>query len=135
MGSEMCIRDSRYTGNVLADVQFADYTPYAKAMAVGIALHEGDMGVLNFALNTVFCLSVLLVSASGLILWWKRRPASAGSLSAPPRPDDLPFWKGAAALVVALGVMFPMAGAAIVVVLLIDVTVLRMVPAMKRAVS
>ena len=129
------IHIDRYTGNVLADVQFADYTPYAKAMAIGIALHEGDMGILNFVLNTVFCLSVLLVSASGLILWWKRRPASAGNLSAPPRPDDLPFWKGAAALVVALGVMFPMAGAAIVVVLLIDVTVLRMVPAMKRAVS
>lgn len=129
------IHIDRFTGNVLADVQFADYAVYAKAMAVGIALHEGDMGVLNLVVNTVFCLSVLLVSASGLILWWKRRPASAGNLSAPPRPDDMPFWKGAAALVVALGVMFPMAGAAIVVVLLIDVTLLRMVPAMKRAVS
>lgn len=129
------IHIDRYTGNVLADVQFADYTPYAKAMAVGIALHEGDMGVTNLIVNTVFCLSVLLVSASGLVLWWKRRPASARNLSAPPRPDDMPFWKGAAALVVALGVMFPMAGAAIVVVLLIDVTVLRLVPVMKRAVS
>ena len=129
------IHIDRYTGNVLADVQFADYTAYAKAMAVGIALHEGDMGVLNLVLNTVFCLAVLLVSSSGLVLWWKRRPASAGTLSAPPRPNDMPFWKGAAALVVALGVMFPMAGAAIVVVLLIDLTVLRMVPAMKRAVS
>lgn len=125
----------RYTGNVLADVQFADYAVYAKAMAVGIALHEGDMGILNLILNTVFCLSVLLVSASGLILWWKRRPVSAGNLSAPPRPNDMPFWKGAAALVLALGVMFPMAGAAIIVVLLIDVTLLRMIPAMKRAVS
>jgi len=129
------IHIDRYTGNVLADVQFADYAIYAKAMAVGIALHEGDMGILNLVLNTVFCLSVLLVSSSGLILWWKRRPASASNLSAPPRPDDMPFWKGAAALVIALGVMFPMAGAAIVVVLLIDATLLRMVPAMKRVVS
>lgn len=125
----------QYTGNVLADVQFADYAVYAKAMAVGIALHEGDMGILNLILNSVFCVSVLVVSASGLILWWKRRPASARNLSAPPRPDDMPFWKGAAALVVALGLIFPMAGAAIVVVLLIDVTILRLVPAMKRAVS
>lgn len=129
------IHIDRYTGNVLADVGFADYTPYAKAMAVGIALHEGDMGVLNLALNTAFCLSVLLVSASGLVLWWKRRPASARTLSAPPRPTDMPFWKGAAALVVALGVMFPMAGAAIVVVLLIDATLFRLAPVMKRAVS
>ncbi|MEP5761168.1 MAG: PepSY domain-containing protein [Litoreibacter sp.] len=129
------IHIDRYTGNVLADVQFSDYTPYAKAMAIGIALHEGDMGILNLIVNTVFCLSVLLVSASGLVLWWKRRPTTARNLSAPPRPDDMPFWKGAAALVMALGIIFPMAGAAIVVILLIDVTVLRAVPALKRAVS
>ncbi|MEM9009618.1 MAG: PepSY domain-containing protein [Pseudomonadota bacterium] len=125
----------RYTGNVLADVQFSDYSPYAKAMAVGIAFHEGDMGVWNLVLNTVFCLSVILVSASGLVMWWKRRPASAARLAAPPRPNDLPFWKGAAVLVVALGVMFPMAGAAILAVLLIDATLLRLMPGMKRAVS
>ena len=64
-----------------------------------------------------------------------RETVSAGNLSAPPRPNDMPFWKGAAALVLALGVMFPMAGAAIIVVLLIDATLLRMIPAMKRAVS
>lgn len=106
----------RYTGNVLADVQFADYSLYAKGMAIGIALHEGDMGVLNLIVNTIFCLSVILVSVSGLVLWWKRRPASATGLSAPPRPGDMPFWKGAAALVFALEVMFPLAGAAIVTV-------------------
>ena len=125
----------RYTGNVLADVRFADYAVYAKAMAVGIALHEGDMGILNLILNSIFCLLILLVSASGLVLWWKRRPASATNLAAPPRPGDMPFWKGAAALVVGLGIMFPLAGAAIVVVLLIDLTVLRLVPTMKHALS
>jgi uncharacterized iron-regulated membrane protein len=47
----------------------------------------------------------------------------------------LTFWKGAAVLVIALGIMFPMAGAAIVAVLLLDATLFRVVPAMKRAVS
>ncbi|APE44691.1 hypothetical protein BOO69_15710 [Sulfitobacter alexandrii] len=125
----------RYTGNVLADVRFADYSPYAKAMAVGIAFHEGDLGVWNLMLNTLFCLSVIVVSLSGLVMWWKRRPVSARGLAAPPRPADAPFWKGAALLVVALGVLFPLGGAAILAALLIDVTLLRLLPGMRRALS
>ncbi|MFT5630699.1 MAG: putative iron-regulated membrane protein [Gammaproteobacteria bacterium] len=46
----------QYTGKILADVQFEDYSAYGKGMAVGIALHEGDMGWWNVALNTIFCL-------------------------------------------------------------------------------
>jgi uncharacterized iron-regulated membrane protein len=74
------IHIDRYTGNILADVRFADYTPYAKAMAVGIAFRERDMGLWNLGLNTLFCLSVLLVSVSGLVMWWKRRPAPPAGL-------------------------------------------------------
>lgn len=133
--SDRTVHVDRITGNVLADVRFNDYSAYAKAMAVGIAFHEGDLGIWNLVLNTVFCLSILFVSASGLIMWWKRRPASAARLAAPPRPNDLPFWKGAALLVIALGIIFPMAGAAIVTVLLIDATLLKWLPRVKQAVS
>ena len=72
--ADRTIHIDQYTGRVLADVGFADYSPYAKAMAVGIAFHEGDLGVWNLVLNTVFCLSVVLVSVSGAIMWWKRPP-------------------------------------------------------------
>jgi uncharacterized iron-regulated membrane protein len=58
----------QYTGKVLADVRFADYGVAGKAMAVGIALHEGQLGLVNFALNAGFCLAVLLVCASGVIM-------------------------------------------------------------------
>ncbi len=134
--ADRTIHIDQYTGKVLADVGFADYSPYAKAMAVGIAFHEGDLGVWNLVLNTVFCLSVVLVSVSGAIMWWKRRPGTAGSrLFAPPRPQDLPFWKGAALLVVALGIVFPMAGLAIALILLLDATVLRFVPGIRRALN
>lgn len=133
--ADRTIHIDRYTGNVLADVRYADYSPYAKAMAWGIAFHEGDLGVWNLALNTLFCLSVIGVSLSGLVMWWKRRPDAASRLAAPPRPQDLPLWKGAAAVVVALGVLFPMAGAAIVAVLLLDATLLRAMPKAKRALS
>ncbi|MBB4124450.1 PepSY-associated TM helix domain-containing protein [Martelella radicis] len=134
--ADRTIHIDQYTGRVLADVGFADYSPYAKAMAVGIAFHEGDLGVWNLVLNTVFCLSVVLVWISGAIMWWKRRPGTVGTrLFAPPRPKDLPFWKGAALLVVALGIVFPMAGFAIALILLLDATVLRFLPGIRRALS
>lgn len=133
--ADRTIHIDRYSGNVLADIRYSDYSAYAKAMAWGIAFHEGEMGLWNLVLNTVFCLSVLGLSLSGLIMWWKRRPDAAGRLVAPPRPSDLPLWKGAALLVVALGFMFPLAGAAILAVLLLDVTLLRMMPGVKRALS
>ena len=125
----------QYTGNVLADVQFADYSPYAKAMAVGVAFHEGDLGAWNMALNTVFCLTMIFLSVSGVVMWWKRRPAKAGRLVAPPKPEDAPLQKGAALLVVVVGLAFPMAGAAIVAILAFDWLVIRRLPALNRALS
>jgi len=125
----------RFTGHVLADVRYADYSIYARAMAWGIAFHEGDLGVWNLVFNTVFCLSVIGLSLSGMVMWWKRRPEGARHIVAPPKPRDMPFWKGATALVVLLGLMFPMAGIAIALILLIDVAVLRLMPGLKRALS
>ncbi len=64
----------QYTGRILADVSFGDYGAAGKAMAAGIAFHEGDMGLWNLVLVTVFCLSIIFLSVSGFVMWWKRRP-------------------------------------------------------------
>lgn len=121
----------QFTGNVLADVQYADYSAYAKAMAWGIALHEGDLGLWNFLLNTVFILAMIFVSISGLVLWWKRRPAKAGRLSAPPMPRELPMWRGAVLVGLAICMAFPMAGLALLTVLAVDLLILSRVPALR----
>lgn len=125
----------QYTGNVLADVGFADYSPWAKAMAYGIAFHEGDMGAWNIALNTVFCLSMIFLPVSGLVMWWKRRPERAFRLAAPPAPQGMAFWWGAAALVVVLGLAFPLGGAVIAAVVVLDLVLLRRVAGLRRLVS
>jgi len=133
--ADRTIHVDQYTGNVLADVGYADYSPWAKAMAYGIAFHEGDMGAWNLALNTVFCLSMIFLPVSGLVMWWKRRPEGALRLAAPPAPQGLAFWWGAAALIVALGIAFPLGGAAIAAVVVLDLLVLRQVPALRRVLS
>lgn len=121
----------QYTGRVLADVRFADYGAAGKAMAVGIALHEGQIGGLNLALNTVFCLLVVLVCASGLMLWWKRRPAGL-RLGAPPAPAEVPHWQGAVGIVIALSMLFPLVGAVLIAVLALDVLVIQRLGPLRR---
>lgn len=108
----------RYTGNVLADVRFADYPFVGKLMAWGIALHKGMVGWLNFAFNLVYLTLTMLLCISGVVMWWKRRPA--GSLAAPSMPKDFRLTAGVAVGALALGLLFPMGGAAIVLFALVD---------------
>ncbi len=57
--ADRTVHVDQYTGKILADVKFADYPFLGKLMAVGIALHEGQLGWWNVALNALFCLSVV----------------------------------------------------------------------------
>ena len=133
--ADRTVHVDRHTGRILADVGFADYSLAAKGMAVGIAFHEGDMGLWNLMLNTVFCLSMIFMAIGGLVMWWLRRPAKAGRLAAPPLPVDLPFWKGAVFIGLLLSLAFPLVGLTLLVVLALDLLVLSRIPALKRAMS
>lgn len=132
--ADRTIHIDQFTGNVLADVHYADYSVYAKMMAWGIAFHEGDLGAWNLALNTVFCLAVILMSVSGVVMWVKRRPAGA-RLGAPPRPADIPYAKGALLITLGLSLAFPMLGLVLLAVIVLDLVILSAVPPLKRLVS
>jgi uncharacterized iron-regulated membrane protein len=84
--ADRTVHIDQYMGNILADVTYADYPVLGKAMAVGIALHEGQLGWWNVALNALFCLSVVTLCVTGVVMWWKRRPA--GEVGAPRYPRD-----------------------------------------------
>ncbi|TRX73894.1 PepSY-associated TM helix domain-containing protein [Pseudomonas mangiferae] len=112
-----------YTGAVLADVRWRDYGAVARTVETGVMLHEGKLfGPLNQALMAVVCLAILLGSASGLAMWWLRRPQ--GRLGVPPLPHGLPLWKGGVAIIVALGLLFPLVGASLLAVWALDRLVL-----------
>jgi len=108
----------QYSGEPIVDVGFADYGLGGKAMAAGIALHQGNLGWWNIALNLLFCAAILLMAVSGIVMWWKRRPK--GRLAAPLYPRD--YRTPVPVLIIALVVCiaFPLTGAAIIVFALID---------------
>ena len=133
--SDRTVHIDRHTGKILADVRYEDYSLAGKAMAVGIALHMGTLGLWSVLANTVFCLSVLFMCASSVVLWWKRRPAKAGRLSAPPMPQELPLWQGAALVGLGISMAFPMAGLALLIALTVDVFVLSKLPKLRQSLT
>ena len=109
----------QYSGQVLADVRWKDYSNVARATELGVMLHEGKMfGRFNQILVLVVCLMILLGAVSGLIMWWQRRPQ--GRLGVPPLRHDLPRWKTAMLVIGLLALAFPLVGASLVVVWLLD---------------
>jgi uncharacterized iron-regulated membrane protein len=79
-------------------------------------------GVINQIIVLLICLMILLSAVSGVVIWWKRRPQ--GKLGVPPLRHDLPKWKTAMVIMFALAVAFPLVGASLVVVWLLDRLVL-----------
>ena len=108
----------RYTGDVLARVDFADNPPVARAVSWGISFHQGEAyGWLNVAQNTLAASLGLALAVSGFVAWWMRRPA--GRLGVPEAPGAR---LGTGMIVVALGLMilFPLMGASLIVALILD---------------
>ncbi len=114
----------QYSGAVLADVRWQDYSAVAKAVETGVMLHMGKMyGPLHQLVMLVLCLLILLLSLSGLWLWWQRRPARR--FGVPPLPHSLSLWRGALVISAVLGLLFPLLGGTLLLVWLLDSAWLR----------
>ncbi len=125
----------QYSGNVLADIRYDDYPLLAKTMAWGIGLHKGMAGTWNFILNLVLLSMILVTCISGIVMWWKRRPSGAGRLVAPPLPQDMPLWKGAFLVALAISMAFPLGGLTLLAVIALDLLIVTRIPALKKAFS
>lgn len=110
----------RYSGEVLADVRFADYGAIAKTVEWGVAIHMGNyFGRLNQIIMLLTCLAIIALVITGLIMWWRRRPHTglgAPRALAPPRKRLV------ASMTLGMLVLFPLAGISLVVVLMIEAT-------------
>jgi uncharacterized iron-regulated membrane protein len=129
---ELTVHVDQRTGAVIGRGSWNDYSPMAKAMAAGIPLHMGSLGWWNLVGASLVCLSVLTLSISGLVMWWLRRPLRGWRLAAPPRPDPALVPPVVWATVVSLSVLFPLAGATLVGVAVVDWIVVRRLPALRQ---
>jgi uncharacterized iron-regulated membrane protein len=112
---------------VLSREDFASKHPVDRAVAVGIAFHEGRLfGLPNQLLGLVTALGLILVCASAVWLWLRRR--DPGTLGAP--EPGLPPRRRAAlvATVAALGIALPLFGLSLLTVALAERLVLRRIP-------
>lgn len=113
----------QYSGAVLKRHDFADNPGVAKAVSYGISFHQGELyGWVNLVQNLVAALLGAILSVSGFVAWWKRRPT--GSLGVPAAPDAV-LSTGMIALVVALSLLFPLMGASLCVALALDWLIFR----------
>ncbi|NIY83463.1 PepSY-associated TM helix domain-containing protein [Vibrio hepatarius] len=115
----------QYSGEVLVDVTWDDYTLMAKLMAAGVSLHQGDVSVINKALNALFCLAFIAISITGVVMWWKRRPVGQRKLGVPAKFQQDAIWKSGLVCLLVIGVCFPLAGFTIAVTLVLDWLLVR----------
>ena len=120
----------QYSGAVLVDIGWDDYSLLAKAMAAGVALHQGNASWFNLAINTLLCLVFMVISLTAIAMWWQRRPSNDWSLNAPQKHPHNQYWYLGVGTLVVIGVLFPLTGVVIFSFALIDA-----VAAVKRALS
>lgn len=86
--------------------------------------------VANQLLMLGACAAVVLLSFTGMVMWWTRRPK--GRIGAPATPRDMPLWRGATAIMFVLGAVFPLMGISLILVLALDHLLIDRIPALRR---
>ena len=103
------------TGELIADIGWNDYSPAARIVEWGVMTHMGrQYGAINQWLNLGFCIGIVGAVIAGLRLWWIRRPPA--SLGGPQLSPHDRFPRGLLVLLIAIGLLFPLAGAALLLI-------------------
>lgn len=119
------------TGQVVEREDFADKSLVDRAVAIGIAAHEGQLfGWLNQLIGLLTALGLIVLSTSGYVMWWRRR--SVATLGAPTALQEPRFRWPLALAVTLLAIYLPLFGASLVIVLLAERFVLRHVPSVSH---
>lgn len=109
----------RWTGEEVMRIRFADHNVADRIMALGVSFHEGALfGWLNQILGLIAALGVVVLSVTGTVMWWKRRPA--GQLAVPAMPADRRIAGGVFVVIIALCLFLPMAGATLLAAIVLD---------------
>lgn len=119
LSQQRVVHLDQYSGTPLIDMSYADYGPLGRWLEWGINVHLGQQfGLANQLFLLVVCLAIVMLAVSAGVMWWKRRPK--GSLGVPPLPSDRGVFRGLIVLLAIGGVLFPLVGASLLVMLTLD---------------
>lgn len=119
VSGQRMIHFDQYSGKALVDLSYAQYPFLGKTIEWGISVHQGqEYGRMNQVLMLVTCLVIILMSVTGVIVWWKRRPA--GNFGVPPKPRSRTIYAGLWMIAGLFSIAFPLSGFAIVAMVAID---------------
>ena len=119
------------TGAILKRTDFRSKPWLDRAIGTGIAAHEGQLfGLANQLLGLFTTIGLVTLSLSGLVMWWRRKPAD--TLGAPAPIRHIRFSAGLITLLIAFGLYFPFLGGSMILVVLTERFFLRRLPATQR---
>jgi uncharacterized iron-regulated membrane protein len=114
----------QYTARVARVSDVADVPALYQLRVLAVSVHMGQIaGTPTKILAVVACLALLGLSATGCWMWWRRRPRGRTGFPRRPAPRSVPRWGWA--VVVAAGVAMPVAGASMVLIVVLDLTLAR----------
>ncbi|MEM6433791.1 MAG: PepSY domain-containing protein [Cyanobacteria bacterium P01_D01_bin.115] len=130
---EVTMHMDQYSGALLASVGWQDYGLVPKAVEMGVSIHMGKyFGLANQLLMLFAALVTILLSVTGIVMWWQRRPKGSGLIGAPSMPPYVQHWKTPLIIVAVLGLALPLMGISLVLVLLLDYFLISRVPLFRR---
>ena len=119
--NDRTVHIDQYRADVLADIGWQNYNIVAKAMALGIPLHKGTLGLWNVLLAAMVCLLLIVLGISGFVLWWSRKPS--GVFAAPKLGSLRKISRSAKTLIVMsvlLAICFPVLGIAMAIFAIVE---------------
>ena len=107
------------------EIHFSPYPlPLGQTLEWGVNVHLGqEFGIANQIVLAAACAGIVLLCVASGVMWWMRRPA--GRLGVPPAPHDPRKLRGVLALLAIGGVIFPLVGASMIAMALVDAGIRR----------
>jgi len=116
---EKVVYVDQFTGRTLATSSSAEWGKIQQVTEWGVQNHMGTQyGLFTRIVMTLGCVLTIVSFVTSIILWWKRRPK--GTTGAPKRQARSSSTAGVGIIALVLAVMYPLWGASLIAVLLID---------------
>lgn len=120
-----------YNSTVLRIQGFSDKAAIDKVIGYSVAAHEGQLfGWFNQLLGLLTTLALLMISISGIVTWWQRKPES--TLGAPPPPASSAHSKVIILITLALAIALPILLISLIGLFIVELCILKRIAPVKK---